>query len=204
MNNSATLTLLIQPTRVAEGPVDINRLKSLPPGLQVERLRIEAALSALLEGMNSGLPVPQMLGAIVTLQDIRKALCSPQAVLRRVPSSTRKDQGNLHGRAPPGSADGLPHHLLGTALVGSHPSTASLGPLQHTHKWHPAHGTKPAPPPSARGSSGRPPSPPGRPPPWDEETSYLTAKVFMSLDVYFVLFLTRTVKTAAKGYVNRH
>ncbi len=88
VHNSTTLPL-IQPAHVAKGPDDINGLKSLPPRLQVERLRGDAALSVLLKGVHSRLPLLQVLGAIGALHYVRKALSSPQAVLRRVPSPTR-------------------------------------------------------------------------------------------------------------------
>ncbi len=70
LNNGATLPLLIQPARVAESPDDVDRLEPLPPRLQVECLRGDAALPVLLEGVHSGLPVPQLLGAIGALHHV--------------------------------------------------------------------------------------------------------------------------------------
>ncbi len=58
MNDGATLPLLIQPARVADSPDDVDQLECLPPWLQIDRLRGDAALPVLLEGVNSGLPVP--------------------------------------------------------------------------------------------------------------------------------------------------
>ncbi len=70
MNNGALLPLLIQPARVAESPNDIVRLEPLPPRLQVESLCRDAALSVLLEGVHSGLPLLKALGAIGALHYI--------------------------------------------------------------------------------------------------------------------------------------
>ncbi len=70
LNNGATLPLLIQPARVAKSPDDVDRLEPLPPRLQVECLRGDAALPVLLEGVHSGLPVPQLLGAIGALHHV--------------------------------------------------------------------------------------------------------------------------------------
>ncbi len=73
MHNGTTLPLLIQSAGVAEGPDDIDRLKSLPPRPQVERLRGDAALPVLLKGVHSRLPVLQVLGAVGALHYLQKA-----------------------------------------------------------------------------------------------------------------------------------
>ncbi len=171
MHNGAFLPLLIQPARAAKSPDNIVRLKSLSPRLQVERLRGDAAFPLLLKGVHSVLPVLQVLGSIFALHHVQNALHSLQAALQRVPSPNRKDPRDL-------PAVLMYCHILSSVQrwqAAVHPScpqdcpSAYSGGTQDVAK-------KPTPL-SARGSIGRPPSPPGLPPPWLVEKFDLTAKL---------------------------
>ena len=131
VNIGTTLPNQIQPARVAKSPDDIDWLASLPPRLQVERLLSYAALSVLQKGVQSGLPLLQVLDA--TAWHIAR-----HTYKRRSAVSNGAEEGPLPhqkgprgpARAPRGSVNGLPHPLLGTALAGSRPSIASSGPPQ--------------------------------------------------------------------------